>query len=198
MGYPHTYQAIKGMVRGALLETRMARDIVRKGAPEMVAAPEAVEAPASLAGQYARVSYPASNQHSQYGIVVSYTSAAEMQFPAGDTNTNLRFYGSFEGVTQMRMLATVTQAAASGCELAIAVFQEEIDNSVVEVVDFDPGPPVVPLDAVGLHVSGWKTIEWSPDSKDGIPAQANWKLLNPTGLSGTVGVGLCQLQIRAA
>lgn len=196
-----TYNEIREMIGAALLQTHIARGIVRKaGLPAAASASGAIGGPRSeLAGQYCYLDYPSS----PYGAVVPYVAAEFSLFPQGDFGLSepndaeswtLGRYADFRGFSWARLLVTVTNPSGSGITLKIAPRQKVGSNAFL--ISFEGGELAVPLDEVGLHITDWLRFGWLEDTDDERPAQMNWHIHNPTGSSGSVGVGLCQLQVR--
>ena len=187
------------MIEDSLLHTKTARDIVRKSGVRSGAQDSGVSQamPAVLAGQYSFVQQ-SGGLSSQYGAVVSYASAAARAFPGGGGVGGvgkLSYTGDFRNIAQARILVTVTQVAGAGCTVNIGLHQR-LSNLSIVAATFTGGAPSVSIDTLGLHISDWKDIEWTEDPGPVRLAESYWFLNNPTGVAGTVGIGLCQLQIR--
>jgi hypothetical protein len=187
-----TYGEIREMIEGSLLQTKTARQIVRKSMVKPGSVPTDVFSGQfiDLQGQYTKVSDSA--EHHQYGSVLPYTASASQQFPLG--SGRLSRFGDFRGFVLTRIVVTVTKIAGAGCEMHIGITQDTGEPPPYPTLGFEGGAPTVPLDETGLHVSDWKRIEWLEDPDVARPAEANWWLTNPTGQSGEVGIGLAQLQ----
>jgi hypothetical protein len=203
------YREIEEMIRRSLLHTKIARDIVRKS---MIRAGGQVELESfgglSLKGQYSQVDAGASS----LGSVVAYRAEPEFAFPFDifpdhDNYVGvslLRHRGDWRGIDEVRLLATVTDAGPANSALSIELWRER--NWGQPPLTFDPievpfvvSSPAVPLDEVGLHVSDWERIDWPPEanSPEGdVPALVQWHVNNPSSSTGSLGVGLCQLQAR--
>ena len=190
MKYPKTYTAIRQMIANALLETPLARGVVRKGAPRLTDAGEPVDPLLiDLMQEYAHVDTSGGN-HSQYGSVHTYPSVAESAWPQ---NPSYEKTWDFQDVTDIRFLANITEAGPAGGSIFWTMYQ--YDGTDILPVTFTGGAPTVPV-TVGFHDSGWKQPEWNAEAIDGRPAALLYQLSNPTGLSGTMGVGLCQVLLR--
>lgn len=190
--FPGTHSAIIEMIGNALLETHMARSIVRKGAPRLGVGTTAALFPADLLQTYAHVD-TSGLTHSQYGSIVSYTLATVVSFPAIGSSLMTRFW-DFADIEYIRLVANITEVGPAGGVLQLTLFQPEGS------VPFEDGNPSVPADSVGFHDSGWKRALWltEPGEAGDRPAQTVASLTNPTGLSGTMGVGLCQVLVKGA
>lgn len=199
--YGGVYQAIHNMIETVLLETPMARAIARKGIARIPSGgssggsgPPLMPLGLDLLEQYAKVDQVPGDTHSQFGSVLPYSSATSQPFPRSGTRL-MRFW-DFRDVVSIKMLVTVTEVASAGSALELRIAQDVGTPGIFPQVPFTGGNPSVPLDTLGIHVTGWQNIEWFSESVDGRPAQLLPWLLNPGGTSGTLGVGLCQILVR--
>jgi hypothetical protein len=222
VSFPRTYASVKETIRGTLLQTKMARDIVRKsGIRTAVAAlPAEDPAPPQLKGQFAHVGTETTAEFSVYGRDLAFPADTEFPFPEPKSGgaaflgtSRLRNYSDWIGLEEVRLLATVTLAGPAGSELFIRMWRDTLwgvggtADFIVEV-PFAGGGPIVPLDEVGLHASEWFAIDRPPEATTPAvptdtlnppsrrPAMAEWYVSNPSGFAATGGVGLCQLQAR--
>ena len=85
----------------------------------------------------------------------------------------------WRGFTEALLLVTVTQAGAAGTSIGI----ESAD------VSFSGGLSV-PL-TLGVQITDWKAITFTSTA-----VLSRWRVYNPSELSGSFGIGLCQLQVR--
>lgn len=134
--------------------------------------------------------------HSQYGSVVSYPTSANELFPA--TGAGMMRFWDFRDIEWMRLIANITEAGPVGGQMYLTLIQDVGTGNIFPQLSFEGGAPSVPADSVGFHDSGWRRIEWLEQvvPLDGRPAQTLAWLSNPTGVAGTIGVGLCQILIK--
>jgi hypothetical protein len=194
LSFPITYRAIQDMMHNALLETPMARDIVRKAGPKLGSGVTPSVLLSDLLQEYSVVQYDITG-HEQYGSLVSYDLSAEDPFPSQSTRM-MRFW-DFEGIEYIRLVANISEAGPTGGILYVGMAQG-VDGGGISSVTFEGGAPSVPADTVGLHVSEWRRVEWLDESLPGRPAQTLPWLTNPTGSPGEIGVGLIQIQVKGA
>jgi hypothetical protein len=221
-----TYNEIREMVETSLLQTKTARDIVRKG---MVRAPETSAAAWGAHsmdpwGQYAQVD---SGTNSQYGSVIDYLAQPAFEFPRDPERLHsppfilsldpgrITRFADWRFVDEVRALVTVTDQGVANSTLDVYIVRDTLwpqgsGANIVEV-PFESARPSVPLDEVGLHITDWCPIDWPEgasyaggvDSSGAVvgpfrPAQLHWIVNNPSESTGTAGIGLCQLQGRQA
>lgn len=193
--YQRTYAAIKEMIGDELLAVPLARGIVRKGAPRMSGEASAPVSVIDLLQEFNHVDTSGGN-HSQYGTVLSHSSFSPEQL-AGPSVASMHAFWDFEGIGSMRLLANVTLAGPSGGAIELQIRQNAPDSGFFfPYPDYPDGPVSVPV-TVGFHDSGWKQIDWWPEDLDGRPAGCEPYLINPTGTSGTMGLGLLQILLKA-
>lgn len=113
-----------------------------------------------------------SRRNGPNGYSLSYSSG-QTRFP--DVTTSMSRYGDLEDAEEARVLVNVVAAGVAGSTLSVEG-------------DALPVPPEVSLASVGLFYSAWE-----PVISDG-GALLEWYVNSPT--SGTLSVGLCQLQVR--
>lgn len=181
MSFPRVYSALEQMMHDSLLETGMARAIARKAGIRLGAATSG--SLPDLWGQIAHIT----GGDSSLGYELTSPALSSYVFP--DSTPRAARYADSRGVSQVRLLATVTDAASAGARLSI-----EIQDGVGEPVALS-GTLEVPLDAVGLHVSEWRSLVWG-ETQEERPSYALWRASNPPASATTYAVGLCQLQVR--
>lgn len=197
MSFPGTHHAIRELVEDTVLQTSAARDIMRKAGIRLGGGTtlDSGFISVDLFQQYAKITRTGFD-HSQYGSVVTYSSAANSPFPAASTRM-LRFW-DFRDAQWMRFVGNISEVGPAGGQLFLTLIQDVGTPGTYPSVPFEGGAPSIPADSVGLHDSGWRRIQWltTPESLEGRRAQTLPWLSNPTGVGGTIGVGLCQILIR--
>jgi hypothetical protein len=188
-----TYHAIERMVEQGLLQTHVARSIVRK-ASLPVGTPSDGEvstgALADLCGQYTLIN------DTTYGSIVGHPTSAEDNFYMIPVGTgNLTHYYDWRGVTQIRMLAHVTRAGVPDVFLSAELYRWIAAEGFYERIFYEGDQVTVPLDAVGLHISSWRTVLWPEFPTEERPAKLDFLIRNHT-VAGDVGIGLVQAQMR--
>lgn len=177
--YPRTYAAILEMVRGALLHTSTARAIARRG----------VNFIGSLSPLLPRMwgQWSLTSEDGVGGYPFDYPAEEEFSFPLGGvagTPSNANRYGDPRSVGEGRLVVNVTEAGVAGSSLTVSIAGGS----------FAGAAPSCPLDATGMHVSGWEPMTLSPPPDLG--ALIGWVVLNPSSSPGSGAVGVCQFQVR--
>ena len=180
------------MIHDALLETEMSRAIARKSGVRLSPglSVDAATPADDLWGQYHKVDQ-SGRTHSAYGSIVSYTALSDHLFPT-NPQTRMSRHGDALGASEARLVVTVTRVGRAGSTLRVTI------QGAGGTEGFTTGPPAVPLDSLGLHVTEWKAIAWGtiPPGTTQLEAQTRWRVSNPGAGTGTVGIGICQLQVR--
>lgn len=176
MPFRKSYAEILEMIGKALLDTSMARAIVRRAGVW----------PAGALGGIPDIFGTFSEITDTSGYVGEYTSA-EFYFPDG--SQSMARYADTAGISEARILVTTTGVGATGSILLV-----EVDGGE-GVRGFVDEPPSAPLDSIGLHVSEWRRFSWEPATL-GRAALIRWVVSNPADAGGEFAVGLCQLQVR--
>lgn len=133
-------------------------------------------------------------------------------FPDGTQRASHK--GDWRGIHEVRLLATVTSAGPLNSALYLELWIDT-DPDISGPDPFDPaeipfsgGSPTIALDEVGLHVTDWHRIDWGEyrpldpyeldlfDDPAPWPAQIYMRVSNPDSSTGSVGIGLCQIQVR--
>jgi hypothetical protein len=209
------YREIREMIETSLLQTHTARDIVRKSGVRAGTQEEILPTFPSprLAGQYSFVEQFEDPELTQYGSVLNYLATGtfmsfgfsdDQLFP--DNTWHIEHDDEFGDITQARLLVTVSRVASTSSVTLYPEMHQLLSEPAegeppreggnIQLIGFVGGPPTVSLSSVGLHVTDWKEIDYIDDPNPARPARVWWKLNNPSGAAGTVGIGLCQCQIR--
>lgn len=194
--YPRFYDGVIRLMTKALLETHQARSIVRKaGIRQSAALPTG--ALMGIWGNYARLDPDSGAPFgvSPRGSTITWFEPREFSFPLD--NPYMSRLADMSAVGSIRLVATVTKAGPPGTELVVSVNTLPFGISMV----MPEGPPAVPLDVVGVHVSDYKPLaaveDYTPDR--GTPVYTDWLVTNPDDVTGEdAGIGLVQLQARGA
>ena len=161
------------MIEDALLETPTARAIVRKAG--LPAGSPSSGIPPDVWGEFTLIN------HEALGYQESYTAGAISPFPAAYPEAMDRL-ADWSGITEARLLVTVTQAGNAGSYLAV-----NSDEAL-----FEPSGLICPLDSAGVHLSAWCSV----NKLSGDALHTSWIVDNPGLSGGTFAVGLCQIQAR--
>lgn len=188
MSFPGTYAAIQRMVSTALLETPVARAIARKGLRSL----------GLSTAVFGVRTFGLWNALADTGTARGFF----FEYEAGIEETNMptlrvgqpfnpngaghfQRYGDSRDFGEARLILNVTEAGVVGSTLYV-----DLDSG-----GFVGGRPELPLDVVGMHVSEWFTAVFPttipPDS-----AIVAMIVRNPSLATGTVAVGVVQLQKR--
>ena len=196
--YPRFYAGVREMVRSELLEVPTARAIVRRAGIRLSTTPGVSTALVDLSNQYSALDMDGLT-YSEYGTLftLSGTGVFQETFPDPASGGALQYVGDFAGLSEARLLATVTDPGPLGTKLYARAMKGSGGFFFVPA-GLPDGRPEVSLETAGLIVSSWKTVEWDVGMDGYAPGQTDLFIDNPNELSGEIGFGLCQLQFRGA
>lgn len=167
MGYPIINRNLDEMLEGELLETPFARGIVRKAQAQGSTQQGVMRLAGTIWGTF-------SARNGAGGYEVNYTGAPS-GFPDG--TDSMSRYADMTGVSEARLLVNVAGGGGPGTILTVSGAGEEISVGL-EVITVPPE-----------FVEG----TWHPVTASGATL-LTWTI---EGLSsGSVTVGLCQLQVK--
>ena len=188
-GYPRTYRAVQDLIRRALLESRTARAVARKGLGPFEAVPGAsVASGPRLLAQFGSLDVAGKAE----GYSFNYPDGSDpFSFPdalySTDPNTPggsgfFQVYLDSRGLTECRLIVCVIEAGESGSSLS-ARFEAELFATC-------------PMDTLGLHDSGWVPIVLpvAPDPLDSV--LVDFVVSNPSLAASSATVGLIQFHGR--
>lgn len=170
MSFPRVYAALEDMLESVITETSTARDIARKAGVRL----NSQGGTAAVVGSFTLINDTA------LGYTQDYPVGVETFFPGEADTESMSRYMDVGGFTEARLLVTVTSAGLASSTLLL-----ESDEA-----SFSPAL-AAPLDAEGLHVGAWSSLEAPQDN-----AVIRWRVSNPSLGSGSFSVGLIQLQMR--
>lgn len=180
MAFRKTYDAIRDMVRRALLDVTMARDIVRKSG---VMPGGAGGGGPDICGTFSFVNDPPEVDGLGYWSRMLGFGEPEFYFPNGVEIMSR--YADLTGYTQARLLVTVTLAPDADSTMLVEVAGGSGARG------FTDAPPTVSLAATGHYVSEWRAFAETPGA-----VLLRWIVSDPDTNGFSYAVGLCQLQVR--
>lgn len=164
MGYPILRRNMRSLVRDALLDDDLSREWGRKSGATLGEEGATVVPTGSIWGTFSRRNDP-------QGFVEQHSHQELAFFPNDERGMDR--YADWSGISQVRLLVTVTKAGRAGSKMTI----------VGDGISFAGGLSV-PLDSLGEQISLWKDVSLS----DGPEALTRWIVENPNpGGGGTPG-----------
>jgi hypothetical protein len=171
MGYPLTYRAIEETIKRAALSLPYPRRAARRAGIRVSSTPSG--------GQNIAASFTLINDALGY---VEEHGDDPVYFPSDLPQMDRVL--DWRGFSEAKLLVSVTEAGEAGTSIGVESFD----------VTFTGGLSV-PLTSVGAQVSDWVAID-APEEVYLEAVSTSWKIYNPSELTGSFGVGLCQLQVR--
>lgn len=179
------HAATVDLIRRSLKEIRMARAIVRKSGVK----PGGAEGAAGGSTPDVWGSFVYITDTSLGFALTAPAGQSEFAFPVpGQAKMDRR--SDMEGATEARLLVTTTSEGLAGARLLVAV------SGGAGTRGFIGEPPSAPLDEIGIHVSPWRSFAWDVVEGESNRQGLLWRVSNPNLSTGSISVGLCQLQVR--
>ena len=169
MSLPGWHRALSKMAENALLQTKTTQDIARKAGLEPGTSVGA--GPPDIWGTFTLI-----ETSNLLGYTETFALNASRFLPEGLPQMDR--FADWSNASEARLLLTVTQAGVAGSKIGITSDEATFNLSV-------------PLSATGLQVSAWTAVSKSQEA-----IVNSWMVENPNLLTGSFGIGLCQLQAR--